>query len=133
MQYYVGSWACTGGMPGKAQNHATLSYTMDDGMLREWIVVPVQSGQKTPFGQELLTTYDASHGRFVQVYMDSAGEWGVTYVTLNGNTETGVDHATSSGHLGHGMTKRMGSTFTYTGYPTLTSTTPNFKATCHRT
>jgi hypothetical protein len=133
MQYYVGSWSCTGGTPGKTQVHAALTFTINGGLMRQWVVVPVQTGQKTPYYQSVASTYDAKHGRYVDVGMDNSGGWGVTYVTLNGNTERGVDHVTSDGKLGHDTTVRVNnSTFTYTGYPTLTSTMANFKATCHR-
>jgi hypothetical protein len=133
MQYYVGSWACTGGTPGKMQVHATINYTLDNGLLRQWTVVPAQSGMKTPYAQSASMTYDAKHNRYVSVGIDSGGGWDVTYVTINGNVETGIDHVTQDGKLGHGVTHRVNnSTFTYTGYPTLTSTTADFEATCHR-
>lgn len=133
MQYYVGSWTCTGGAPGKTPVHATLTFTLDNGLLREWVVVPVQTGQKTPYDGGELRTYDATHHRYAAVSMNNDGSWGVTYVTLNGNIETGIDHVTQDGKLGRGVTNRVSNTtFTYTGYPTLTSAKADFKASCHR-
>jgi len=133
MQYYVGNWSCMGGQPKKAPVRATISYAMDGGLMREWIVAPAQKGMKTPYYESVATTYDAKHNRYVEAGMDNTGGWGVTYVTLSGDTETGVDHATADGKLGHSITHRVNNTtFTFTGYPTLTSTIANFQATCHR-
>jgi hypothetical protein len=133
MQYYVGSWSCTGGAPGKTQSRASITYTLDNGVLRGWVAVPAQTGMKTPYNQEAVMTYDAKNHRYVQVSMDSQGFWTVSYIMLNGNRESGTDHAVSSGHPGHSTTDRVSnSTFTFLGYPTLTSTKPDFGGTCHR-
>lgn len=59
--------------------------------------------------------------------------WFVSYTTLTGNTETSVDHANDSGKLGRGVTVRSsGTNFTYTGYPTVSGGTANFKAICQK-
>ena len=133
MQYYVGSWSCTGTEVGKSPAHATLHYTLDSGILTEWIRVPVQNGMKTAFSETVTTAYDAKDNRYVEAYVHDNGEWGVSYFTFNGNMERDVDHAAWDGKLGHSVTNRVSnSTFTVIAYPTLTSTKADFRATCHR-
>lgn len=71
--------------------------------------------------------------RYVGVRMYNSGHWQVWYATLNGTTETDVDHATWNGKLSRSVTNYVNnSTFTATVYPALTSTKADFKATCHR-
>jgi hypothetical protein len=133
MQYYVGSWTCRGGNVSKPPVHATLRLTLANDILNEWVTVPVQTGMTTAINESILTAYDAKNNRYVSVDLHNNARWGVTYATLDGNTETDVDHATWDGKLGHGVVDRVNnSTFTVTAYPTLTSTKADFKATCHR-
>jgi hypothetical protein len=127
MQYYVGSWSCTGGTIGKKMLHASLKYTMDGDILQNWIHVSdgyVQSGS---------ISYDSKNDRYVNAGVANDNTWFVNYMTLSGNTETSVDHATADGKLGHGVTVRTSNTsFTYTGYPTVSGGNPNFKASCQK-
>jgi hypothetical protein len=127
MQYYVGTWSCTGGTIGKKSLHATVKYTMDGNVLQDWIRVSdgyVQSGS---------LTYDSKNDRYVGAGVASDNSWYVSYTTLSGNTETSVDHVNSSGMLGHGILVRTSSTnLTYTGYPTVSGGKANFKVTCQK-
>jgi hypothetical protein len=134
MQYYAGSWSCIGGPTGQKPVHATATYTLDSGILREWVDVPAQGKMTKPYLLSIVTTYDSKNGRYVQVALDSDVAWSVTFGRpLMGNTEQWADHLSSTGKLGHGQTIRTNqNAFTYTGYDTLTSAKPNFKVTCRR-
>ncbi len=126
MQYYLGTWSCTGGTIGKPPGHATLTYTMNGNVLQDWIRAP------KGYVQSSALTYDSKNDRYVSAGVANTNHWFVSYTTLSGNTETSVDHA-SSGTLVHGITVRTSSTtFTYTGYPALSAGKPDFKATCRK-
>jgi hypothetical protein len=133
LQYYVGSWWCTGGPPGHPTNKATLTYTMDGGILHQTIAVPMQDKMKKAYMSSSSTTYDAKSGRYMTagVTNDPASFTGVW--TLVGNVENQKDVWTSSGKPGRGTTVRnSNSRFTYTGYPSISATKPDFQATCTR-
>ena len=36
MKYYVGSWTCTAGSTNQQPVSATVEYTLNDGVLRQW-------------------------------------------------------------------------------------------------
>jgi hypothetical protein len=127
MQYYVGTWSCTGGSVGKPPGHATLKYTMNGDVLQAWIQAP------KGYVESSATTYDSKNDRYVDAGVANDSTWFVTYRTISGNTETSVDHATTDGKLGHGITVRTGSAnFTYAGYPTASGGKADFKATCQK-
>ena len=133
MQYYVGTWSCTGGAPGEQPANATLKYTMDAGMLEQTVNVPRQGKMKSPYFSSSSEMYDAKNDRYVTTNLDNSAVWGVSYSTLSGNTEYSVDTATKDGKLGHATTVRMNNDmFKYTAYPTKSGTKPNFQATCRR-
>lgn len=133
MQYYVGTWNCQAGEPGKAPSHATATYTLDGGVLRQWVSVPVQTGMKRAYYFSSATTYDAKKTMYVQANLDSDSAWSIGYAKpWTGNTEQWADHATSS-KPGHStVTRTNQNSFSFVGYPTPTSTTPNFKGSCTR-
>ena len=79
MQYYVGTWTCTGGEIGEAATTATLTYTLDDGVLRQWVNVPVQGKMKKPYVLNSTTTYDVKNSRYVQAGLDSNAAWWISY------------------------------------------------------
>ena len=133
LQYYVGTWSCMGGTVGRPQSHATLTYTLQNGILNSTVAVPRQNGMKTPYFSSSSTTYDAKNNRYIQggVSNDPSSYTGMW--TLSGNVETTRDTWVSNGKPGHGQTIRTSQNmFSFTGYPTMTSMKPNFKATCHR-
>lgn len=134
MQYYVGTWSCVGKQTGQAATNATLTYSVDSGVLREWVNVPAQGKMKQPYVISIATTYDAKNGRYVQTGLDSTAAWWVSYAKpWAGNTEQWADHANSTGKLGRSQTVRNDqNSFTFIGYETIASMKPNFKATCHR-
>lgn len=134
MQYYVGTWSCLAGPPGTPPSTATATYSIDSGVLREWVVVPPQGKMTTTFALSIAATYDQKNGRYVQTLIDSQGNWTVSYATpWTGNTEQWTDQATSDNKPGHGQTVRTDQNdFSFTGYPTVTATTPNFAGTCKR-
>jgi hypothetical protein len=134
MQYYVGTWACLGGPVGVPPQKATLTYTIDSAVLRQWVAVPAQGKMKTPYAVSFDTTYDAKKGRYVSTSLDNLAAWSVSVAKpWTGSTERWTDIATNDGKLGHGTVVRTDENdFVYTGYPTVTSTKPNFKVTCKR-
>lgn len=133
LQYYVGTWTCQAGVPGKAPSHATAVYTLDGGVLRQWVAVPVQTGMKKAYYLSSATTYDAKKGMYVQSNMDSNSDWSIDYAKpWTGNTEQWADHA-SSNKLEHStVTRTNQNSFGFVGYSSLTSTTPTFKGSCTR-
>ena len=133
LRYYVGSWSCTGASPGQRMTHATLTYTMDSGVLHQTIDAPLQAAMKKAYYSSNSTTYDAKNNRYlVAGVSNDPSSWLSTY-TLSGNVETGRDLSVSSGKPGRSQTVRnSNNTFTYTGYNTLTSAKPSFRATCRR-
>ena len=42
MQYYVGTWSCMAGSIGTPPSKATSTYTLDGGIMRQWVEVPAQ-------------------------------------------------------------------------------------------
>ncbi len=133
MQYYVGSWSCTGGPLAQPPVHAALTYTMDSGVLRQMINVPKQGKMRTAYISSSSQLYDSKTSRYLATALSNDGGWDVSSTTLSGNTERSTDLATKDGKLGHGTTVRVNNDmFTSTGYPTATATKPDFKATCRR-
>lgn len=133
LQYYVGTWSCIGGPPGQTPGKATITGLLTSGVLYETISAPKQGKMKRAYYSSSSTTYDAKNNRYMvggvsNQPMSFSSAW-----TLKGNVETTRDLYSSDGKPGHGTTTRnSNSMYTYTGYPTLTSTKPNFKATCRR-
>lgn len=133
MGYYVGTWACVAGPVGRPPVNATATFVMNGDVLSESVSVPAQTGMKAPLSINFALSYDPK-GRFIQTSLDSNGSWGVSYANpWTGNTEQWTDLSNSDGKLGHGQTIRTDQEhFTFTGYPTPTGTTPDFKGTCQR-
>jgi len=134
MQYYVGSWTCTGGPIGQKPVTANVTYTIDNGVMREWVMVAAQGKMKKPYVLSNATTYDTKNGRFVQAGVDSDAAWWVSYAKpWSGNSEVWMDHANSTGKLGRGEVSRTDhNDFTFNGYPSASAAKPNFRVTCKR-
>ena len=134
MQYYVGTWSCSAGNVGQTPSKATATYALDSGVLQGSVLVPAQGKMTKPYAFSAATSYDSKSGRYVQTSLDNQSVWSVSYAKpWTGNTEMWMDHASSTGKLTHGTTVRTNATsFSFAGYPTLTSTTPNFKGSCTR-
>lgn len=134
LQYYVGSWSCEAGVPGKPPSKAMATYTLDSGVLREWVTVPPTGKMKSAFALEIVTVYDAKSKRYTQTGLGNDAGWWVDYAApWSGNTEKWVDHANSTPPLGHSMTVRTDQNhFTFESYASMTATKPNFKGTCTR-
>lgn len=133
LQYYVGSWSCTGAAPGQPPTRATITYTMNGGVLHQTIDAPKMGKMKQAYFSSSSTTYDPKNNRYLVAGVSNdpsafAGTW-----TLSGNVETGRDAWVSSGKPGRNQTVRnSNSMVTYTGYDTVASTKPSFKATCRK-
>ncbi len=134
MQYYVGTWSCMAGDVGQPQSKATATYTIDAGLMREWVVVPAQGKMTKPYMLSIATSYDAKKGRYVGSQVDNFAGWSVSFAQpWTGNTEHWTDLASSTGKLGHSQTIRTNrNSFSFMGYPTITATKPDFKGTCTR-
>lgn len=134
MQYYVGSWSCSAGPVGQKPSKATATYTMDNGILRGAVFVPVQAGMKHPYSLTEDTIYDAKSNQFIMSSLDNTAAWSIsTAKPWTGNTENWTDRA-NSGKLSHNITVRHSQTsFSFEGYPTTTSTKANFAGSCTRT
>jgi hypothetical protein len=106
LHYYVGSWSCTAGNVGQKPMHANVTYTMDSGLLREFVMVPAGGMMKFPYTLSISIIYDAKHHRFVDTGLGNDGGWWVSYAKpWTGNMEQYVDHA-SSEPLGRSETTR---------------------------
>jgi hypothetical protein len=134
MQYYVGTWSCQAGPVGQPSSNATTTFTLDSGVLRQWVLVPAQGKMTNPYVLSIVTTYDAKNGRYVEATLDNQAQWSISFAKpWTGNTEEWTDNATSTGKLGRGETIRTdNNTFSFSGYDTMTSTTASFKGTCTR-
>lgn len=133
LQYYVGTWTCQAGVSGKPPSNATATYTLDNGVLRQWVSVPVQSGMKRGYYLSSATTYDAKKGMFVQSNLDSDAAWSIDYAKpWTGNTEQWADHVSSTKLEHSTVTRTNQNSFSFLGYSSLTSTTPTFKGSCTR-
>lgn len=135
MQYYVGSWSCLASGTGQTPSKATVTYAMDDGVLRMWVVVPKQGKMTKDYAFQSATVYDAKSGHYVQSTLDTLAAWSIsTAKPWSGNTELWVDRENSSGKLTRGETIRTNqNSFSFHSYPTTTSTKANFGGTCTRT
>jgi hypothetical protein len=133
MEYYVGTWACTGGPTANAPVKATTTYVMNSDVLSQSVSVPMQPGMKSPLSISLAYVYDGK-SRYLQTYLDSRGSWNVSYAPpWTGNTEKWTDLSSNNGKLGRGEAVRTDHDhYTFTGYATPTGSTPNFKITCGR-
>jgi hypothetical protein len=126
MQYYVGTWSCTGSTVGKQPFHFSLRYAMNGGILRSWLSANgyVQSGS---------LTYDSKNHRYINAAVASDGTWFVAYATISGTAESSIDHVTSEGKLGRLIIVRTSNTrFASTGYPAVSDGKAFFKATCRK-
>jgi hypothetical protein len=134
MQYYVGAWACTGGAPGEQPSNATATYTIENGILRDSVVVSQQGKMTAPYQLIILTTFDAKNNRYVQTQLDTQPSWSVSFAKpFTGNTEEWSDNVTYDGKLGHAQVVRTDhNTFTINGYFTMSEAKPDFSVTCRR-
>jgi hypothetical protein len=106
LSYYVGTWSCMAGNTGQKPMHATAVYTLDAGLLREFVMVPAGGMMKYPYTLQIAITYDAKHHRFVDVGEGNDGGWWVSYAApWSGSVESWIDHANSDG-LGRDLTTR---------------------------
>jgi hypothetical protein len=134
MQYYVGTWSCQAGPIGRPASKSTATYTLDSGVLREWVDVPAQGKMTKPYVISIATTYDAKKGQYVQTGLDNqAGWWVSSAKPWTGNIEQWADRSNSDNELGRGQVVRTDqNTFSFASYGTLTATKPNFEGTCNR-
>jgi hypothetical protein len=134
MQYYVGSWSCVAGSPMGPPSTATTNFVAGNGILRQWVSVPMQGKMKGPYAISIAITYDGKKGRFVETTLDSNGAWSIDEAKpWSGNTEFWTDSSTSDGKLGRSQIVRTDkNNFVLTAYATPTSAKPNFKVTCKR-
>jgi hypothetical protein len=133
MKYYVGSWTCMAGTVGQKPVSATVEYTLNSDVLRQWVLVPAQGKMKTPYALSIAESWDAKHGRYVSTSNDNEGGWSVAYAKpWSGNTEQWVDQA-SSVKPGHSSTVRdSAGAFHFMSYPTPTSMKAAFKGSCKK-
>jgi hypothetical protein len=126
MQYYVGTWSCTGGIIGKRPFHFTVRYAMNGGVLRSWL-------SSNGYIQSSSLTYDSKNHRYINAAVANDGTWFVAYATISGTTEISIDHVTSEGKLGRLIIVRTSNTrFASTGYPSVSDGKAFLKANCRK-
>jgi hypothetical protein len=133
MQYYVGTWSCMAGETGKPMDKATTTYTLDSGILREWLAVPAQRDMKTSYNATMSTMWDSKNHRYVAAWLGNDNDWSVSFAKpWTGNTEQWVDHASSTtpGHTE--VVRTSQNRYDFAGYPTASSMKPSFKGYCTR-
>jgi hypothetical protein len=132
MQYYAGAWACSA--PGEPDSNATATYTIENGVMRDSVVVPAQGKMTAPYELAIVTTFDAKHDRYMQTSLDNQAEWAVSFAKpFTGNTEEWVNNVTNDGKLGHVKVVRTDrNDFDIIGYSTMSQTKPDYTVICHR-
>ncbi|HEY6449530.1 MAG TPA: hypothetical protein VIX60_02495 [Candidatus Cybelea sp.] len=117
MHHYVGTWTCTGCEIEQPSEKATVTFTLDSGLLREWIVLPPQGRMKNPYSISAAFSYDSKNDRFSQAGPHNVSESWVSYAKpWNGDTEEWTDHQNSAGKLGRSQIACTGhDTYLYPG------------------
>jgi hypothetical protein len=133
--YYVGTWSCMAGNVGQKPMPATATYTMDSGLLREFVTVPAGGMMKYPYTLSIAQLYDAKHHRFVDTGLGNDGGWWVSYAKpWTGQTETWIDHANNDASLGRSVTVRDShDRFSFTSWDKVAGGKVVFKGSCTRT
>jgi hypothetical protein len=132
--YYVGTWSCLGGPTETPAVKATITASINDGLLTEHVSVPVQTGMEMALSQLFTVAYSPFSKGYNEIEIDNFGGWRAAKASpWTGNTEDWTDVASADGKLGRVQVVRTDQNhFTSTGYATPTDTAPNFKATCQR-
>ena len=132
MQYYVGTWACVAA--DEPDSNSTATYAIENGVLRDSVVVPAQGKLTSTYQLAIATVFDAKNDRYVQTSLDNQATWAVSFAKpFTGNTEEWVNDATNSGKLGRvEVVRTNANAFDIIGYSTTSQTKPDFKVTCHR-
>lgn len=132
MQYYVGTWTCSAA--GEPDSNSTATYAIENGVLRDSVLVPAQGKMTTPYQLAIATAFDEKSNRYVQTSLDNQATWAVSFAKpFSGKTEEWVNSATSDGKLGRVQVVRTDQNdFDIIGYSTMTQAKPDFKVTCHR-
>jgi len=132
MQYYVGTWACAA--VGEPDSNATATYAIENGVMRDSVVVPPQGKMTAAYQLAIVTTFDAKNDRYVQTSLDNQATWAVSFAKpFTGNTEEWVDNATFDGKLGRvEVVRNDRNAFDIIGYSTMSQSKPDYKVTCHR-
>lgn len=132
MQYYVGTWVCAAA--GEPDSNATATYTVENGVMRDSVVVLPQGKMTAPYQLAIVTIFDAKNNRYVQTSLDNQAMWAVSFAKpFSGNTEEWADNVTYDGKLGRDEVVRTDqNNFDIIGYSTMSQTKPDFKVTCHR-
>jgi len=134
LKYYVGSWSCMAAQTGEKPMHADATYTLDSGLLREFITVPATGKMKYPYTLQIAEHYDAKNHRFVDVGLGNDGGWWVSYAKpWSGSTESWTDHATNDNKLGRGETTRdSANQFSFMNWDKVVGGKVVFKGSCTR-
>jgi hypothetical protein len=141
LHYYVGTWTCKGA-PQNEQGFSedvstgTATYTLENGVLHERLVIPAKGAQTKAYTLNVRTTYDAAKERYVSASVDSNENWSVMYAPpfLGDKLEHWTDHQTSSGKQGRSdvirYTQTMFATFSFP--TTQRGARADFRSFCHR-
>jgi hypothetical protein len=132
MQYYVGTWACVA--VGEADSNATSTYAIENGTLRESVVLPPQGKMTDTYQLTIVTTFDPKNNRYVKTTLDNQATWSVSFAKpFTGNTEEWTDDVTYDGKLGRSEIVRTDqNAFSIAGYSTTSQPKPDFVVNCHR-
>jgi hypothetical protein len=112
MNYFIGSWNCTGGPVGQPAGKAVVAYEMELGgdIVQESLDVAAM-GKNPGFRDLGSIAYDAKKHRFSSAGVDSMGGWGVSWSAgWKGDTITWTDIATADGDLGRIVATKAGAT-----------------------
>lgn len=111
-----------------------MTYTFDYGLLHEWVDVPRQGKMTKPYLNSIAISYDSEKRRYVQTGMDNEGDWWVSFAEpWTGNIERWTNLVSSDNRTRHYQWVRTNqNTYSFTEYPSPSSTKPDFKGTCSR-
>ena len=92
MQYYVGTWACAAA--GEPDSNSTATYAIENGVMRDSVVVPPQGKMTAPYQLTIVTTFDPKNDRYVQTSLDNQATWAVSFAKpFTGSTEEWLNNA----------------------------------------
>jgi hypothetical protein len=132
MQYYAGTWNCAA--VDEPNSNATETFTMENGTIRESVVLLPQGKMTTPYQLTIVMAFDVKNNRYVKTLLDNEATWSVSFAKpFTGNTEEWVDAANNTGKLGRSEIVRTDhKTFSIAGYSTVSQAKPDYTVICHR-
>jgi len=111
MNYFIGSWNCTGGPVGPPPGKATILYEVETGNIIQESIDVAPAGKSPGIHYLTAYSYDAKKHRIYAAGVDAMGGWGVSWTAgWKGDVLAWTDVVTSDGDLGRGTITKAGAT-----------------------